>query len=299
MHIPFELAPLNKFRPHAGDTPNLAFSPTMTLPGRRHAWRCFGIAVAAWLVAGGVAVAAPRISNLSLRGLRTGATTTLVVEGSELLPEPRVWFSAPVARQTIKEGATAARLEIEFTLDPQVASGIYLLRMASASGISEPIALAVDGLPQSVFAPQLAALDVALSGSLEGSTVLSTTFTGKQGQRVWIEAESRRLGAMLNPVVHLYDARRVQLAWSPAVASIAGDSRCDATLPADGQYTVEIHDSLYRGASPGFFRLKIGEFRYADLVFPLAVERGSAATFEFVATNLPADARSSASWAGL
>ncbi len=243
------------------------------------------------------AVAAPRIDNVSLRGLQAGGVTTLVIDGSELLPEPRVLFSAPVAKQTIKEGATPARLEVEIALDAQVPSGIYLLRVGSASGISDSIALGVDNLPQVAFAPQVAVPSVAMTGTLNGSTVLSTSFAGKQGQRLVVEVESRRLGANLEPVVHVYDARRVQLAWSQGLPSMAGDARLVTTLPADAEYAVELHDVLYRGADPGFFRLKIGQFHYADLAYPLAVQRGTPATFQFALTNLPADARAATTWA--
>ena len=219
------------------------------------------LALAICLGAAASALAAPRIANVSLRGLQAGGLTTLVIDGSELLPDPKLWFSAPVAKQTIKEGATAQRLEVELALDGQTPSGIYLLRVASASGISQPVALAVDNLPQMPFAPQLAALNVAMTGALEGSAVLTSSFVGKQGQQVVVEVEARRLGSNLNPVVHLYDARRVQLAWSQALPALAGDARFIATLPADGRYTIELHDSLYRGGSPGFFRLKVGQLQ--------------------------------------
>jgi hypothetical protein len=256
----------------------------------------FGFALTVSIVTIGTAWAAPRINNVSLRGLQAGGITTLVIEGSELLPEPRLWFSAPVASQTIKDGATAERVEMEIALAGQTPSGIYLLRAASASGISEPVAMAVDTLPQIPFAAQLPTLNVAMTGAIEGSTVLATSLVGKQGQQLVVEVESRRLGANLNPVLRLYDARRVQLAWSQGLAALVGDARLVATLPADGYYTIELHDGLFRGASPGFFRLKVGEFRYANLVYPLAVEQGGMAALEFLGGNFPDPARSSASW---
>src|SRR5260370_31087217 len=57
--------------------------------------------------------------------------------------------------------------------------------------------------------------------------------------------------------------------------------------PADGQYTVQLHDSVYQAGSPGHFRLKIGAWQYADVAFPPAVRRGSKETIEFASTNLP------------
>lgn len=258
--------------------------------------RCCLVAIA-WCTVGAWATAAPQIGNVSLRGLQAGGVTTLVIDGSELLPEPRVVFSAPLIKATIKEGATPTRLEIEFALDGQTPAGIYLLRLASASGISPPVALAVDNLPQMAFVPQLATQNVALSGALSGSTVLTTSFTGKQGQRVAIDVESRRLGGRLDPVVHLYDARHTQIAWSPGLPQLEGDARCTATLPADGIYSIELHDALFRGDNPGFFRMKVGDFYYADVVYPLAARQGVNATFEFGSTNLPAETRASAVFA--
>ncbi len=242
------------------------------------------------------AVAAPRIGGLSLRGLQAGGVTKLVIDGAELGPETKILCTAPLARTTIQPGATLTRLEVELAVDAQVPAGIYLLRVASDAGISDAVPIGVDNLPQIALVPKLSTLDVAMTGALNGSTVLSTSFTGKKGQVVLAEVESRRLGAMLNPVLQVYDARRVQLGYSRPEQQLDGDARVSATLPADGDYTIELHDSLFRGADPGFFRLKVGQFHYADLVFPLGVQQGTAGTFEFASTNLPTDARGSATW---
>ena len=73
-------------------------------------------ALAVWLVTSG-AWGAPRIDKLSLRGLQAGGITTLVIEGADLLPEPRILFSAPHSKHTIQDGATAKRLEVEVVVD--------------------------------------------------------------------------------------------------------------------------------------------------------------------------------------
>jgi hypothetical protein len=255
--------------------------------------RCCLSAIA-WCALAACTAAAPHIDHVSLRGLQAGGATTLVIEGSDLMPEPRIVLSAPLLKSTLKEGATPARLEFELALDGHSQAGIYLLRVASSGGISPPVALAVDTLPQIPFASQLATLNVAMSGTLNGSAVLSSTFAGKRGQRVTLEVESRRLGARLDPVVHLYDARHTQIAYGAGLAQLEGDARCSATLPADGSYTIELHDALFRGDPPGYFRLKVGEFYYADAVYPLAARQGASASFEFVSTNLPAEARAAA-----
>ena len=235
--------------------------------------------------------AAPAISKLSLRGLQTGATTTLAVDGADLGPDTQIVLPVPIARQEIKPSASASHVEIDVTLDVAVIPGIYSLRVANGHGISNSVLVGVDQLAQRPFAADAGQLPVALHGILTGGTILRTTFDGKAGQQIVVDAECQRLGSKLNPVLHLSDARNAQIAWSQIILAIGADARIAATLPADGRYTVELHDALYRGAEPGEFRLKIGELHYADLVYPLGGKRGAKALVEFVGTNLPVGER--------
>lgn len=230
--------------------------------------------------------APPTITNLATRGVPLG-TSTVVINGADLLPEPRLVLPVPIANQKVKDGATANQVQIELSLDPSVPPGIYPLRIATSQGISAPLAVGIDALPELPFAPEVGSLPVALTGTLQGSSVLRTSFAGQKGQQIVVDVEGRRLGIELNPVLHLLDGRGVQIAYAPPSAALAGDARLAVQLPADGRYTVELHDALYRGPGPGAFRLKIGTFYYADLAFPLGVRRGAKAPLEFISTNLP------------
>src|SRR5438105_3924926 len=89
---------------------------------------------------------------------------------------------------------------------------------------------------------------------------------------------------MIELVVKLLDPRRVQLAWAHGSNSLGGDTRLTTELPADGTYTIELHDAQYRAGNPNRFRLRIGDFRSADLAFPLAGQRGTKATFQLLGT---------------
>ncbi|MGE0607199.1 MAG: hypothetical protein AB7O62_08915 [Pirellulales bacterium] len=234
--------------------------------------------------------AAPQINNLSVRGLQIGGSTTLAIDGAELLPEPKLFLGAVPVAFKLKDGAQPNRIEVEIALDASQEaslSGVQQLRIGSASGISNGVLVGVNRLPQLPFGPAATQLPAAYHGELSGSTVLSTQFEGRQGQQIVIDLSSRRLGSAMTPVVRLLDSRRVQLAWSQGRAALAGDARITYLLPADGTYFVEMHDQLYRGAAPGFFALKIGELNYADFVLPLAVQRGQAADLLFAGTNLP------------
>ena len=230
--------------------------------------------------------AVPTISQLSLRGLQTGATTTLVIEGADLPADTRVLLPVPIAKQEPKPGSVANRLELDITLDATVVPGIYPLRVGNSHGVSNAVLVGVDHLAERPFAAETGALPVALNGTLAGGMILRTEFDGKAGQRIVVDVESHRLGSKLNPVVHLLDARNAQLTWGQMNPAIAGDARLVTALPTDGRYTVELHDALYRGEGTGAFRLKIGDIHYADQVFPLGGRRGTHGLFELTDTNL-------------
>jgi hypothetical protein len=212
----------------------------------------------------------------------------LTVAGSELGPQSRIVLPFPVAKQAVKQGAQPNQVQIDVTLDKATPAGIYHLRVATDDGVSNPLAVGLDELPQRPFAPEVSDLPVALYGSLTGGTILQTRFTGKAGQRVVIDLESRRLGGALNPVLEIHRPDGVLLAYSPAQELLGGDARLDVALPADGAYTLKLYDALYRGAAPGHFRLKMGQFQYADVLLPLGVQRGKQATLTAAVGNLAA-----------
>lgn len=232
--------------------------------------------------------AAPNITNISLRGLQIGGTTTIVIDGSDLLPNPELVASFPISAQSVKADPKPNRIEIEVQIPQQASPGIYQVRVASGKGASNAIAIGLDRLPQLPFATEVATLPAALHGRLTGTQVLSTKVHGTKGQKFVADVEAQRLGAQLKPILRVKDSAGRQIAWSPSVTSIAGDARVAVVLPADGDYTVEMHDLLFRGAEPGFFRLKLGELSYADTAFPLGIQSGSKAPLNLGLSNIPA-----------
>lgn len=219
--------------------------------------------------------AEPEVRAVSIRGFQIEGTTTIRIDGTGLLPKPQLILSVPIAKQVVKPGATATRVEFDVTLDSRVEPGIYNLWLTSAEGVSLPTVVAADRLPQVPFATKIETLPVALHGAVSGSSRLRTSFTATAGQPLLIEAEAQRLGGKLRPVLHIYDNNNQQLAWTLPSPTLRGDSRLKFTPPSDGTFTVELHDLQYAAPAPNFFRLKIGDWQYADLVFPPAVQSGT------------------------
>lgn len=235
--------------------------------------------------------AAPRVTNISVRGLQIGSATTVVIDGADLAPRPHLSLAIPSADVDIRTGATDKRIEATIKLPGDVSPGIYPLRVCSDKGVSAAVLLGVDKLPQLPLDAKIEQLPAALHGRVANNQIVSTSFEGKKGQRIALDVEARRLGSPLEPVVRLYDARGAQIAWSPPQSILSGDARCEALLPANGPYTIELHDRLYRARAPGYFRLKVGDLEHADLPFPLGATAGRSTSLGFVSSSMASDFR--------
>jgi hypothetical protein len=245
----------------------------------------FSFAAACLFALSAQLVAAPQIRSLSVRGLQIGGTTTIRVAGTDLLPNPRLLMSAPISKQTVKPNATATQVEFEVTLDGSVTPGIYNFWVVSDSGVSSAAIVAADKLGNMAFGPEVPSLPVSLHGIVSGSTKLRTAFSATKGQTVLLEIESQRLGGKLRPVLHIYDSANKHLQWSLPSPVLRGDTRLAFTTPADGKYTVELHDLQYAAPAPNHFRLKIGTWQYADLAFPPAIERSKPVPVELIGSS--------------
>lgn len=237
--------------------------------------------------------AAPTVRSLNVRGLQIGGPTTLIVDGADLLPNPRLVLTQPIASQSVKPSSTATRLEIDVVLDAAAEPGLQTLYVATDGGLSERQLVSVDHLPQLPFAPTITALPAALHGTL-GTGTLKTTFPGQAGQTLLVEVESQRIGSRLRPVLHLYDGEGKHLTWSLPLATLRGDTRIAATLPRDGDYTLTLSDLQYNAPGPNHFRLKIGSWQFADFAFPPAVQRGSPTTVRLIGATASTGNASSA-----
>jgi len=231
--------------------------------------------------------ALPTITSLSVRGLQVGGTTRVVIRGTNLLPSPRVVAGIEIAGQVVVGKAAASAVTLDITLADGVQPGVYHLRVASGQGLSIPQLVTVDRLPQQPVAAKvrIEKLPVALHGRLAGSQVGTVEFSGTKGQSVVIDLLARRVGSTLRPVLHLHrpDGRRVALGM-PRV-DLFGDARIAATLPGDGLYTLRWHDLQYAAGNPGDYRVSIGSFDAADLVFPSAVTQGQVSRVTLLGTG--------------
>jgi hypothetical protein len=256
------------------------------MPFRAFLFSCFRVSyfVFALLLAAPLVAAEPEIRGVSVRGLQVGDTTNLVIDGDAFGAAPRLLLPFP-ARQQLLKGVSDKRAAFDVTLAGDVTPGYYQLRLATAQGVSLPVVIAVDRLAQRPLATSAETLPVALHGAVNGSATTEVGFAGKAGRKVRVEVEAQRLGSKLRPVVHLFNAKKLQLAWAWPTPALSGDARLEAVLPADGTYTVSIHDVEYAAPAPAFFRLRVGDWSFVDQVFPPVVGTGQGQAVELLGSS--------------
>ena len=220
----------------------------------------------------------PVIASLSQPGLQIGQTTQLIVNGSDLGPNPAAVFPVPGVTFSVAEGSAPNRLVLNVTVPPTAPAGIFPFWVRSQIGISKSVALAIDRLPQvaagSSTPDKPATLPAAFYGNLSGGQQQKIYFAGKKGDRIVADVELKRLGGPSNPVVEIKspEGTPIEIGWGHS--SLKGDARAEKILPKDGVYSVELHDLTFNAPGQNPFRLKIGDLKIVDAVLPVAMGAG-------------------------
>lgn len=243
----------------------------------------------------------PRISAMTPSGVERGVATEVVVAGANLGGNPR-WlgsFGATVEAMPLpadKPGDPGSwRVRVAPAADATV--GVYLVRVQTDEGISNPFPFAVDQVPHVAEAEENGSFaqaqrvvgPVVVEGQASGSDVDYFRFAGRKGERVVVDAVCARIGSGVDPSIRLSTAGRRFVAGADDSPGLVTDARLFAELPVDGDYVVELADTRYQGAGPRTnYRLLIGPgLPAAATVFPLGGRRGEPLRVELGGGTLP------------
>jgi len=197
-------------------------------------------------------------------------------------------------------GSASFLVEPKSDLNP----GVYPVRIETPGGISNVLMFAVGTFPELAeeesrpYSPPnrndsienaepLPAGPITVNGTLRGPERDVFRVSGKAGERRVFEVEARRTGSAIDPVIRILDGTGKQLAISEDTPSLGLDARLDFTFPREGFYYVEVHDARFSRQAQNHYRLKIGQYSYADGVFPIGGQRGKAVEVTFQGGNLP------------
>jgi hypothetical protein len=198
----------------------------------------------------------------------------------------------------------ADTLKLRVSIDPDVQPGAYQLRLVATNGLSNHLMFHISELPE-VFeaepnneisqtdesAPELPLL---LNGQVLPGDVDCFRFYAKANQDLVFQVQARSLVPYLadavpgwfQAVLTLYDAEGKEIAY-------VDDFRFDpdpvliCRVPKDGEYILEIRDSIYRGRRDFVYRIAMGELPFIDHVFPLGGTINSEVPVHLFGVNLP------------
>ncbi len=257
------------------------------------------LAVSTLLVFGTVAQAQlPQTRLLSVYPLggKAGSTVELTLTGGSDLDEvDRLLFDHPGISAVPKmNGNQPVANVFVVTIKEDVPPGHHEVRAAGLFGLSNPRTFVVGTRNELIEAEPNNTPDKASPLELEKivncksdsqADVDYFKFAGKQGQRVIATYEAARIDSRFEAVLELFrpDGRR----FAHARSGIRRDALLDATLPADGEYLLKVHDATYRGGPEYAYRLLLTSGPHLDYILPPAGVAGTSGKYMLFGRNLP------------
>ena len=211
---------------------------------------------------------------------------------------------------------------IKISIAADAAPGEREIRLATPNALSNPMKFCVGTLPEISRAaakpanPDLdkfierlggtpappgtpkheasVSLPATINGQIMPGGVDRYRFSATRGQQLIIAASARSLIPYLadavpgwfEPVLTIYDSKGKELACGERF-HLKPDPVLHFEVPRDGEYTVEIHDSVFRGREDFVYRLTIGELPFVTGIFPLGGKAGEKTTVALTGWNLP------------
>ena len=227
----------------------------------------------------------------------------------EMIKQKLTQFGRRPANPALSEFMT-----LQVTLAGNFAPGDHEIRVQTSGGLSNPLKFCVDTLPETTkpdwkavpkerasttpnLPPPVEAtvkLPAIINGQIAPAGVDRYHFFARQGQQLIIAVEARRLIPYLADAVPgwfeatltLLDAKGREAA-SAERYRFRPDPVIHFQVPHDGDYTIEVRDSLYRGREDFVYRLTIGELPFVTGIFPLGGKLGEKTSVTLTGWNLP------------
>ena len=205
---------------------------------------------------------------------------------------------------------------IEITIDPDAQPGSRELRLATRTGLTNPMVFQVGLLPEVrelepnnrqayQVPPNMARirnlpreraleLPVLLNGQIMPGDVDRFRFRATKGQQLVIEAHARSLVPYLADAVPgwfqatlaLYDSGGKEVAFADDYR-FNPDPVLFYRIPENGEYELEIRDSIYRGREDFVYRVAVSEQPFITQTFPLGGRAGVETVAAIDGWNLP------------
>ncbi|MBL8828764.1 MAG: PPC domain-containing protein [Planctomycetaceae bacterium] len=221
-----------------------------------------------------------------------------VTASPEVTLTEKIWFEGPVI--PLPDSQRQENYPRDYAAQVQIAAdaplGTRWWRVANSQGVSPALRFVVGDLPEIVeheIDGEAIPVDVTLPLTINGrmfprEDIDLWVFEAKRGETIRCEVTAARLGSLLDSQLEILDASGRRLASNGDHYGV--DSLIVFTAPADGRYTVRIHDAAFGGLQTYVYRLTLSALPHVTNIYPLGGKRGATTAFELGGVNLPKEA---------
>lgn len=234
------------------------------------------------------------IEHLSPPVFQRGAVTRVAVLGTETdsavglwssLPAGQLW-AVPVGSAAGTKGPANAVFDVELAKDTPL--GLYGIRLATHSGLSNVHLFLVDELPLTTRDSQMGAdavqpitLPVCVTAPCRPATIDRYAINVKAGQRVTFEVIGNRFGKDYDPLIQIRSSNGKFVVQCDNSVGLFFDCRFAHTFVEAGTYTVEVQDARFEGHPTWHYVLRMGDFPESRMAIPSAIRPGEHSTLTF------------------
>ncbi|OYW75118.1 MAG: hypothetical protein B7Z37_14980 [Verrucomicrobia bacterium 12-59-8] len=233
----------------------------------------------------------PTFTTTVPNGGQRGTEVKLTVTGTQLADFESMIFFSPGFTQKSVDKVEPNKVQLTIGIAPDVPPGNHLMRIRTKSGMSHARQFFVgifpnvdEKEPNSDFeTPQVIQMNQTIEGVVQTEDVDNYRVSLKKGQRLSVEVDGLRLGyTVFDPFLAIIDKNRFEKVISDDTILHRQDGYCSYVAEEDGDYTVMIRESSYRGGGTSYYRLHVGSFRRPDVVFPAGGKIGSKTKVRFI-----------------
>ena len=231
------------------------------------------------------------------RGGTVGTTVDVTLRG-RYLQDPReiVFYDSGIKAINVKSGAKPYQeVNAQFQISPTARVGEHVLRLRTATGLTEAMTFWVDRFPTAMETEKKigdndtpeTAQSVAMNSTVEGQILPGDKpdidyywLRADEGQRLSVEVDAVRLGTMHYSIgdadlkVRILDDRGREVAKADDSALYVQDPVVSFIVPRAGNYYIEISQQMYERPNQVWYRAHIGNFSRPTAIYPAGGQAG-------------------------
>ena len=256
--------------------------------------------IALWILVGmgaSPAIAStPRLSVITPRGVQRGGEYQLRFSGNRLGDTRQVLLYDEGVEVVEFKQVDGNNVDVKIKVAADCRLGEHIAQLRTVRGVSDFRSFYIGAMVEAAEAEPNNSLENAqaiesnrtINGVITSEDVDLYKIQCKKGERLSIEIEAMRLGALVDPFVSVLNSEKFEIAVSDDSQLHRQDSLISLQVPADGEYYVLVREASYGGSPGSRYRLHVGSFPRPVVAFPAGAPANTTAEIQFLGDALGA-----------